>query len=593
MDTSQPNLRGLAALITAGGGAVLNRFVLVVVRVAVLSLPTLVSAQSVVPVQQADLRCVGVFTTPWQNTGNISVNYPMDLKGEIDGRPNYIQLTGDGYVGEFVEPETLAPCDTVDLSTAPQATFGKVWGKIPPIGRKNGTLLDGFANYYSGIKYDAPTGMAIVNGTGTYLSNGPGVNSFAFLKFNPDSTLSFYGCYALSATTHQAMASASTVDIPAWFLKAYGLPDTHRFGISGSYAGATAGGGSLGPAIAAISLPPPNDCAPGKDYPLDGGIVLSRFPAVPGTPANPGPSCKAPDFGGHGCDVTNTPIPPGPIPARTAHTEYSYYEYTSDWEVKDGKGFWGSWIGGLQAWYDDTAVGGNRSSLMSFMFRTQGWVNQRVKANPAPGVGFFYIDSVSTHDGSTIRPKDVGWAVTCRVGASPGCTTKVNNRHMSFIEVTKVDPATGRVDFTYQSTDEGTGDHAPVAGEKVHFGVVYAWGMPRASRMSLGRAIWNVPQMGEIAQGKRQPYQLDYLSDVPLNFPGIGCHLPSCVKPGVDIRSFPAALIPDPKRRRLLHVVNYGKRQGGVSAHAVYVYQVGDAAPRPPAPTNVRLRRGP
>ena len=553
----------------------------------------------------SELVPLGVFASP--NSGSASSSFILPVTGryESDGQFHYLQVRGDGAIGEFTEP-TLSPMSTA-YDAIPAATWDTwtggggqgIWGTpkwnddcVNFGNTSDGRPLCNAAIY--GVKWFPDQQVLCETWSPVYGTLFPHAAAFGCYKLNESThTLATrVGCWGMSNST-AVITAGGMLRIPdSW--AAANLPAGVKYGI-GFGEPFNLGGlsNSHGPDLHAIACPASNDCpatAYGDLYPytVTGKVLEEHLSGNPGT----GPDC----YGKVGC--TPTQAPTRPYAMSQSWTGYNSSTYVFSWNPWSGpaplpatKHGWMSayateWS---MDWYDDTPFGGNRYGVVVPYVTQSGWLNQSVLASPAPTYSFdqskfFYpvitiaVSSLDTHDGATLNPGDQIWVQGCKPGVDLGCDTANNDQLDSAV----VQSVSGNVITAYVTSldDCISCSHVPPVGGTVYAGSLYVHGAPNVIRRverlkvcdpNVYLAVLKDPSQADLVQCNDE-------IDAHALAPFFGC--PTCSETifdshgQINMKGVPAqfgapvSVLADPEHRKIR--VAYGTAKNGYVVIAVW-----------------------
>ena len=560
--------------------------------------PNFAQAPAPAVLSSSDLVPIGVFQSPNSGTNSASFLLPVTGRYEADGKFHYIQVRGDNNVGEFTEPDTLAPMTTA-YDSIPSATWDTWTGGGPGTGNwgmpdwnddcanpgntSNGKPPCNAA--YFGIKWFPDQQALCMTWSPLYGSLYPHAATFGCYKLN-ETTHTFstrIGCWGYSNVAN-VIAATGMIRIPDAWAAAHlpaGMKYAGGFGQPGALGGLS---NSHGPAIYAFAWPASNDCpntATGGTYPYTiAGTVLEEH--LSGTSV--GPHC----YNDVGC--TPTKAPTRPYAMSQAWTNYNSSTYVFNWNPWSGpsplpatqhgwmSAYATSW---MLDWYDDTAFGGSRYGVVMPYITPSGWLKQTVLASPAPTYlpagtdGFFYprvtfaVSSIDTHDGATVNPGDTIWVQGCRPDIDAGCTAE-NMDHMDYGVVQRV---SGNVITVYVTNlDNCTKcSHIPIVGGPVWEGGLYVHGMPNFIRGTERIKIIDPASFLAVIADPRKAdlVQSSDEADATRLAPFFGC--PTCPQTIFDSKGqmnmkgvpagfgIPVSVLADPEHRKIRVAYSTGK----------------------------------
>jgi hypothetical protein len=428
----------------------------------------------------------GCFLTYGTDTGNNTTDYPVAALGTGNAR-NLLQVSGNAHLYRSTQP-TLKDC-TTPVNSLNVGSFVadlgllNVNGSDQTPGTSGGIIRGAYVHPVSGEFYTA--------WSGAYTNLPAGLNTFARFRINGNNTLTRLGCYAYPDT--MPITSYGAVKIPDSFVSTY-LPAGRSLGLLGGYAASATSGNDYGPGLIAVPVPADNDCLAGQDNLIPAGTVLAKF----GRNSDLGTTCHIDD--NHdtgfylGCDTSAKTIT-SPTPARMAETRVSYDLYNSDWDPKNGKGFFADNAGWRQTIYDDGVLAG---MLVPFT-TTEGYLKTTVVSTTGPGQ--VVLASTSTNDGLNLNPKDEIVIKSCIVGTDAGCAS-ANANSYTVATVDTVNTSTKEVTYHSTNLDSCTScSHAPVVGGAVYGGPIYPHAIPGWMRSTLRLQIIPLSQYAAVAQG--------------------------------------------------------------------------------------------
>lgn len=459
--------------------------------------------------QLADLSVAGCFLTYGTGTGNWTTDYPVTYRRIKDVR-RYFQLGGDGHIYESTEP-TLRPCRSA-IDTLNVSSRVRDWGTFTVNGSSQYPNTSGSGHgSVRGLFYDTTTGKLIVTWSGTYVNLPSGLNTFAVLSINDDSgTVSVDGCYA--PPYRMPYTAGGVIDIPAAFISTY-LPAGRRLGFLGGIFASATSGNNYGPGVLALSFPPANACAAGRDYPIPAGTKLAEYAMN-----DAGATCGAAGSHESGSNLGCMPSPRQltPHPAIMEFTGYSYDLYPADWDPYGSpkRGYFADDTGWRFGWYDDGVKAGG---VVPFT-QSAGWIKTTISSTSGPGR--VMLGSIDTHDGFTLNPGDAIVIQTCTPRVDAGCST-TNLLHVSVAVVDTVDKGTRAI--TYHAIDNSgcsTCTNTPVVGGVVYGGPVYPHGSPGWMRSTLRLQLYDPGEFATVTRGA-PPYTPAYSEETSLYAMGV------------------------------------------------------------------------
>jgi hypothetical protein len=548
----------------------------------------------------SELVPLGVFASPNSGTTSASFTLPVTGRYESDGKFHYLQVRGDGSIGEFAEP-TLSPMST-PYASIPAATWDTwtggggqgVWGT--PNWNDDCTNLGNTAN-------GRPSCNAAIFGVKWFPDQQAICETWSPLYGSLYPHAATFGCYTLSESTHtlanrlgcwgmsnvaNVIAAGGMLEIPdAWAnANLSGRKYVIGFGEPGALGGLT---NSHGPDLHAFAWPAQNDCpstATGGTYPYTlTGTVMEEHLAGSAV----GPNCYMDANTANKIGCTPTQAPTRPYAMAQKWTGYSSSTYVFNWNPWSGPSplpaTQHGWMSAYATqwaldWYDDTAFGGTRYGVVMPYVTPSGWLNQTVLASPAPTYvydqsKFFYplitfaVSSLDTHDGATVNPGDIIWVQGCRPGTDLGCTTE----NMDYLDYAVVRSVSGNVITAYVTNLDNCSScsHVPPVGGLVLEGGLYVHGMPNLIRQverlkvcdpNVYRAVIADPSQADLVQ-------CDDEIDAHALAPFFGC--PTCPetiydsKGQMDMKGVPVtygtpvSVLADPEHRKIRVAYSTGK----------------------------------
>lgn len=526
----------------------------------------------------SDWSLDGCWTGPDVEGGGGTVNYPTAPR-VIGGVVNFYQL--DGKLNVYQYPAaTPGPC-TASIASMNQAAISQSWGAFPAMHSSDG---GGPANQYAphhpglgansyvwGLKWDEATSWLVASHAPTYNTLPTGANAIVAATLNTGShTLSCAGEWGITGVIQSAVGTG-LIDIPATFLSTYGL-GSKRWGVgTGGYTSSVSNGptaNSMGLAIRATDVPSGNACPNNTDTAVAEGTTLVRHDTN-----ETGPNSSGADndlsglYIGSNYPSPNVGTPPEnvnpttPHPQQTAWNKYSYAYYRHSWDPWTGSpcknGGSCGFVGGGSFIRSDWYSGSVKSGIVSLISMPSGFMNDLVDSSPVPTVSgcpsscvvtFKPSGGLSTHFGVSIQIGDKGWVQTCTpitpIGDPlTGCDGQ-NGQYLSIFEVTAVNTGTGVVTGALHGTDSTSGTHTPIVGGRIYMGGLYAYGAPDTSRNVDLVQILDPAQLGEVAGGTRDRWNVIYNQEVELSAYAAPFGCPGCAVPGKNpiLRQDPSAV---------------------------------------------------